>query len=100
MGQFDFVLESYTLQTLPMDWRAEAIRRVAQFVAPGGTLLLIARGREPGEPVGNMPWPLTRQELSALPEAGLQEVRFEDFLDQEDPPVRRFLAVYRRQGVP
>ena len=47
LGRFDFVLESYTLQVLPPELRGEAIRCIASFVAPGGTLLVIARGREP-----------------------------------------------------
>ncbi len=62
--RFDFVLESYTLQVLPPALRAEAIGCIASFVAHGGTLLVIARGREAAEPEGNMPWPLTKKELA------------------------------------
>lgn len=91
---FDFVLESYTLQVLPSELRDEAMRRVADFVAPGGTLLVIARGREPGEAEGTMPWPLTRQEMALFKDAGLAELHFEDYLDDENPPVRRFRATY------
>ncbi len=91
---FDLVLESYTLQVLPAYLRGEAMRRVAGFVAPGGTLLVIARGREPDEPEGTMPWPLTEEELTVFEEAGLTELRFEDYWDDEDPPVRRFRATY------
>src|SRR6185295_16447201 len=40
---FDFVLESYTLQVLPPEVRGEALAHVARFVAPGGELLVIAR---------------------------------------------------------
>jgi SAM-dependent methyltransferase len=94
-AKFDFVLESYTLQVLPPDLRAEAVRCIASFVAPGGTLLVIARGREPSEPEGNMPWPLTKEELSLFATHGLQEVSCEDYPDNEDPPVRRFRASYR-----
>lgn len=93
---FDFVLESYTLQVLPSELRDGAIRRVADFVAPGGTLLVITRGREPGEAEGTMPWPLTRQEMAVFKEAGLAELHFEDYLDDESPPVRRFRATYGR----
>jgi hypothetical protein len=67
---------------------------VAGFVAPGGTLLVIARGREPSEPEGEMPWPVTRRELSVFAEAGLAMVEFEDYLDDENPPVRRFRVSY------
>ena len=94
---FDFVQESYTLQVLPPDVREAAIRRLARFVAPGGSLLVVARGREPGDPPGTMPWPLMRSELAGFGRAGLEERSFEDFLDDETPPIRRFRAVYRRR---
>jgi SAM-dependent methyltransferase len=94
---FDFVLESYTLQVLPPHIRADAARCIASFVAPGGTLLVVNRGREPGESEGKMPWPLTKDELSLFKTAGLKETSFEDYMDGEDPPVRRFRATYKRQ---
>ncbi len=94
--KFDFVLESYTLQVLPPNLRADAVRCIASFVALGGTLLVIARGREPSEPEGKMPWPLTKDELSLFDTQGLKKVSFEDYMDSEDPPVRRFRATYRR----
>ena len=93
---FDFVLESYTLQVLPPDMRTDAARCIASFVAPGGALLVVARGRDPNQSVGKMPWPLTKDELSLFKTAGLKEASFEDYMDGEDPPVRRFRATYLR----
>jgi hypothetical protein len=93
---FDFVLESYTLQVLPPDVRKQAIQAIGKFVGTGGTLLVICRGREPDEATGKMPWPLVRSELDDFKTCGLNQVSFEDYMDQEDPPVRRFRAVYRR----
>ena len=95
-GNYDFVLESYTLQVLPSNLRADAVRCIASFVAPGGTLLVISRGREPNEPEGKMPWPLTKAEMALFDHQGLKKVSFEDYIDREDPPVRRFRATYRR----
>ncbi len=95
-AKFDFVLESYTLQVLPPSLRTDAMRYICSFVAPAGTLLVITRGRAPNEPKGNMPWPLTRDELAFFETLGLKEVRFEDYMDNEAPPVRRFRATYRR----
>lgn len=97
-GAFFLVVESYTLQVLPPNLRKKAVRCVADFLAPGGMLLVIARGREAHEPEGKMPWPLTREELIAFRDSALKEVSFEDYLDNEDPPVRRFRAVYRREA--
>jgi hypothetical protein len=64
-------------------------------VAPGGTLLVICRARGAGDPEGKLPFPLLRSELNAFKtEHGLVERSFEDFHDQETPPVRRFRVVY------
>jgi hypothetical protein len=95
-GAFDFVFEAYTLQVLqPAAMRSQAIARLAAFPSRGGTLLVICRGREPGDPEGQMPWPLMREELTLLERAGLAQVAFEDFWDQhEPPPVRRFRVLY------
>lgn len=94
---FDLVVESYTLQALPSGIRPRALAQTASLVAPGGRLLVITRGRDEGDPEGELPWPLTRRELDALLELGLAPVRFEDYVDPEDPPVRRLRAEYRRR---
>ena len=96
--KFSLVVESYTLQVLPSDLRRRAIQCIASFVGSGGVLLVISRGREPANPEGDMPWPLIREELTAFCDYGLREMSFEDYFDKEDPPVRRFRAVYHREG--
>ncbi|HXQ24820.1 MAG TPA: class I SAM-dependent methyltransferase [Candidatus Acidoferrales bacterium] len=97
LRSFDFVLEIYTVQSLPAELRAKAIEAVSRFVAPGGLLLAIARGREEGEPEGQgPPWPLTRAEMDGFVRAGLKEEFFEDYAEPEPPWVRRFRALYRR----
>jgi SAM-dependent methyltransferase len=95
-GAFDLVVECYTLQVLPPEARRRAVATLRTTVAPGGTLLVVARGREPDEPEGQMPWPLTHAEIEAIGGDGVTLESFEDFLDDEDPPVRRFRAVFRR----
>jgi len=95
---FDLVVECYTLQVLPPPARAQAIEALRRCVAPGGALLVVARGREPHEPEGEMPWPLTRAEVEAIATSALRLADFGDFFDHEDPPVRRFRAVFRRDA--
>jgi len=93
--QFDFVFEANTLQVLPADLRPQAMRNLARFLAPHGTLLLVCRGREESEPPGSMPWPLTRGELrDSL--GTLDLVSLGEHHDAGEQPVRRFRAVFRR----
>jgi hypothetical protein len=77
-GAFDLVVESYTVQSLPLAIRAQAIAGVSALVAPGGTLLVIAtarpHGSEPSDADGP-PWPLDRAEV-------------EQFATSADPPLR------------
>jgi hypothetical protein len=93
---FDFVLEAYTLQVLPPPIRSTAATGIADCVAPGGSLLVLCRGRELHDPVGDLPWPLTRSELGIMEQCGLIRATFEEFFDSETPPVRRFRIEYRR----
>ena len=95
-ASFDFVFEAHTLQVLPASLRAPAIQKIASFLGSGGLLLVVARAREPDEPEGQAPWPLTRSELSAFNELGLEELLFEVIPDVGEPDVRRFRVLYRR----
>jgi len=97
---FDLIVESYTLQVLPPGPRATAAAALASLVTPGGRLFVLCRARESSEPEGQLPWPLTRAELDVFREHGLTEVGLETFLDRENPPVRRFRALYGRPSVP
>ena len=94
--KFDFVFEANTVQALPATVRTRAIDKIASFVKPGGKLLVIARGREPHEPEGQLPWPLTRAELANFVHAGLTEKSFDDYFDSEQPPSRRYRVLYER----
>lgn len=94
---FDLVVESMTLQALPDPPRRYAIPNVGHMVAPGGTLLVIARARDEGsEPGDGPPWSLTRSEIDALGATGLRPVRVEELRDDGPPPTHRWRAQFRR----
>jgi SAM-dependent methyltransferase len=93
---FDLVVEIYTLQALPSDLRRQAIPLIAELVSAGGLLFVTARGRDESDPPGLMPWPLTEREIRAVETSGLKCQSFEDYLDRQQPPVRRFRAVFTR----
>jgi SAM-dependent methyltransferase len=91
-SRFDFILECNTLQTMRDEARAQAVAAIASLIGPGGRLLVICRGREPDEILGEVPWPLTRAELAAFARFGLVEQSFDDVLSED---VRRFVVEYR-----
>jgi SAM-dependent methyltransferase len=91
-GAFDLIFEAYTVQVLRGEPRRAALRALPAFVAPGGTLLLVARARDGDEPEGDLPWPLTAAEVGGF--AGLETVAFEDYLDEGGN--RRFRVEARR----
>ena len=88
---FAFVFESLTVQSLPDAVRAQAIANVGRLVAPRGTLLVIASGRDEADgPVNGPPWPLTRGEVESFASGGIESVR----IDQLPGP--RWRAEFRR----
>ena len=87
---FDLVVEIHTVQALPRDVRARAIGNVADLVAPGGTLLVIAFSGDADRP--GPPWPLTRAEVDGFAVGGLHPVRIEENIDGTP----RWRAEFRR----
>jgi 2-polyprenyl-3-methyl-5-hydroxy-6-metoxy-1,4-benzoquinol methylase len=94
-GNFDFVFEANTLQVLPASLRPQAMKNVVAFLRRGGLLLVVARAREPSDPEGQMPWPLTRSEIDAFTLLGLEQLMLDILPDADEPDVRRFRALYR-----
>ena len=94
---FEFVLEVYTIQPLPLEIRANTIDAIANFVEfPDGKLVVVTRGREDDEIPLELPWALSRQDLSRFATNGLKQIYFEEMLDDEEPPVKRFVVEYAR----
>jgi SAM-dependent methyltransferase len=95
---FDLVLEALTVQSLPEELHPAATAAVCRMVAPGGTLLVLANGREPAAgPVDGPPWPLTRAEVEAFAQDGLDAVRVEMVRDADEPELLRWRAEFRRR---
>ncbi len=97
-ASFDLVAEIYTLQSLPPSMRPAAIDALIDALRVGGRLLVITRGRDDAATPSGPPWPVSVAELEQLTQRQLSLDRFEDFYDDEAPPQRRFVALYRRRA--
>ncbi|MGD1713389.1 class I SAM-dependent methyltransferase [Dapis sp. BLCC M172] len=80
--KFDLVIESRTIQALPVEMRSQVINCIAPLVANRGTLLVITRIRDNDSVPDGPPWPLSEKELAEFIELGLQEVRRNLFLSE------------------
>ena len=95
-GGFDFVLEIYTIQPLPIEMRPDVIDAIAAFVAKNGKLVVVTRGCEDDVEPDVLPWPMSRRDLSRFTENGLTQTDFVVMppVDEDEPS--RFVVEYIR----
>lgn len=94
---FEFVLEVYTIQALPLNLREKSIKAISNFVTENGELIVVQRFRENDEDAGSLPWTLSPNDLANFKKYGLTQTNFSEFYgDEEDEPIKRFVAEYKR----
>jgi SAM-dependent methyltransferase len=95
---FDFVLEVYTIQPLPLEMRDMTIDAIAKFVAPNGRLVVVTRGRDDDTEPDELPWPVSRRELKRFESHGFVQTDFVEMPadDEDEPP--RFVVEYVSQN--
>ena len=78
--------------------RAQTIDAIANFVKfPGGRLVVVTRGRSDDEEPTELPWPLSRRDLSRFEANGFERIHFEEAPGDEDPPIPRFVVEYEKR---
>jgi hypothetical protein len=93
---FDLVYECNTIQILEGPSRVQAIDAISDLAAPGGEVIVSCRSRNKGEQLDSFPLSLDREEIDGFRRAGLSEIHFLAYDDNQDPPVPHFFAVYKR----
>jgi hypothetical protein len=76
--------------------RSQVIPKIADLVAPQGTLLVIARHRDPDTIPDGPPWALSDVELSQFIELGLTEVQRDRFEEGEQIKIEQYRLEYCR----
>ncbi len=93
---FDFVLEIFTVQALPIARRAETVRAVVELVAPGGQLFVFTLATTVVEGRSGPPWPLTVTELQLFNRAGLVTEQLDEQVEPGADGTSRFRALFVR----
>ncbi len=93
---FEFVLEVYTIQPLPLEIRPQVIDAIASFVGFHGELVVVTRGREDDEIPPEMPWALSKKDLARFEANGFVQKNLTEMSGDEEPPIVRFVVEYTR----
>jgi 2-polyprenyl-3-methyl-5-hydroxy-6-metoxy-1,4-benzoquinol methylase len=93
---FDLVVEHRTVQSLPPEWQQRGMTAIADLVAPGGQLLVLADLRPEGAAPEGPPWRLRPEELDAFTAAGLMQQEFVIRKVRHELDRARVVASYRR----
>ncbi|MGB3532570.1 MAG: class I SAM-dependent methyltransferase [Microcoleaceae cyanobacterium] len=80
---YDFVLESRTIQALPLNMRMQTIKAIADLLAENGTLLMVTRYRETEAAPDGPPWALSEGELNQFQQLGLTEIKRDSFFEAD-----------------
>ncbi len=91
---FDFVFEAFTIQSLPVVFREKMVKAMANTVAKGGRLLLVAHKRE--EMFDGPPWPLTQDEVDLFKAEGLRELSHEIHTEESKISDTRFKVLFKK----
>lgn len=91
---FAWVFEAYTVQSMPVSMRADAMRSLASLVEEDGELCLIARTRDDESEPPGPPWPLSAMEIALLEQA-LLVIEKDHYVEPGDPTPRVFARFLR-----
>lgn len=80
-----------------MEMRESVIDAISAFIAKDGKLVVVCRGREDDDEPDQMPWPLSRRDLSRFEANGLKQLDFAVMRSLEpDDEMPRFIVEYQR----
>jgi len=96
IGYFDFVFEAFTIQSLPLRYRADMIKAISSVLAPAGKLLVVAHAKNEGEVYKGPPYPVLANELGLFKMQGLKELSFSIYEEPSGPSSLKYVALYQR----
>lgn len=94
IDNFDFIVEAYTLQSMPTDMRLKAIEKIPKLLTKNGELLIVCMAKNENEISPDLPpYPLLKDEILLFEKYGLKVMEFEDYIDESSNAKRRQFRV-------
>ena len=97
LGEYNFIFESRTIQSLPLEYRNKIIQAISSLMAPDAKALVIANGKQEGEKFDGPPWPLEYNELRLFENHGCKELEFSIFEAEDKISRLKFRALYQQE---
>ena len=96
VGQYDFVYEGLTIQSLPPADREKLVGIIVSLVAKEGELFVYAHTQDDTDNYGGPPWPLYADEFTLFEKEGLEQIYMDK--EKESKPVAPYkcCALYRK----
>ena len=98
LAQYDFIFESRTIQSLPLEFRNRIIEAISSLMSSRAKALVIANGKQEGEKFDGPPWPLEYNELRLFENHGCNELEFSIFESDNKASKLMFRALYQKQS--
>ncbi len=95
--KFDFIVEAYTLQSMPKKMRLKAIENIPKLLNKNGELLVICAARNENDNLPDTPpYPLIKKEILLFKKYDLNIVKFEDYIDKDTSSRRQFRVLLKK----
>ena len=98
LGQFDFVFEAFTIQSLPLALRDRVITAIASLMKPDATVLAICNAKLDHEKFDGPPWPLTFNELRLFTMKECRELEFSIYENESALSTLKVRALFQKES--
>jgi SAM-dependent methyltransferase len=95
-GEFDFVFESLTIQSLPREFREKIINAISSLLSENGKILVIAHAIDEDKEPKGPPWPMKRSEFEHFTNLGLKQLEFKTIEETTKISSSKFFALYQK----
>ena len=98
LGQFDFVFEAFTIQSLPLALRDRVITAITSLMKPDAKVLAVCNAKLDHEKFEGPPWPLTFNELRLFTMKQCKELEFSIFENESALSKLKVRALFQKES--
>jgi len=98
LGQFDFVFEAFTIQSLPLALRDRVITAITSLMKPDAKVLAVCNAKLDHERFDGPPWPLTFNELRLFTMKECRELEFSIFENESALSNLKVRALFQKES--